>query len=1134
MSSFLFWNIRGIGNEASVARLKRIVRKHSVSLIAILEPLVDSGDITKVVLSLGYGGALSNVSGKIWILWSKSFVIQSVFDSSQLLSVVCSSSSFPRPFLFSAVYAKCVRVDRLSLWDDILSLADFGCSASVVGGDFNVVASQAEKVGGVAVNRLSISDFNSFVVRSGLAEIPFVGSAFTWSNNQEGPNQILSRLDRVFGSADWFDLPFSYSISHLHRSCSDHAPMLLSCASRSMTGPSSFRYLSMWSSHHTYRELVADSWSAPIEGAPLGAFFRKLKRLKFRLKSWNSTVFRNIFDRVRAAEESLILAESLFDEFPSAENKANWASAQLAFSSELRIEHSYLSQKARIKWVVEGDSNSKFFHSSIRKKANLLSIREISRADLSVATTPSEVIEVIVSHFQSYLGSPSVNEPASDIMSFIPRLIHADDCVGLGSPPSSDEIRACVFALSKDSACGPDGFNGSFYRSSWDIIQSDLCLAIQHFFSGSDLPISWSSTNLILIPKCEKPRSCSEFRPISLCNFTNKIISKVLASRLSPYLDRIISSSQAGFVKGRLITDNVLLAQELVSQIDRKVRGSNVIFKLDMEKAYDRISWFFIIKVLRAFGFPEDLIDLVWRLISNCRFSVIINGSARGYFRVGRGIRQGDPLSPTLFVIAAEAFIRGIHVLSVFGQIQRFGLPSGCPLVSSLSFADDIVIFSNGNRSSVRRLLRFIHLYERCSGQLVNSSKSCFVHAKDMDPSRVSWVEAYSGYRASALPLPYLGIVLYRGRKLNALFDPLTDKVRGKIIRWNASLLSQAGRLVLIQSVLCSMGTHIFAAMTPTSSFFRSFQSLAASFFWGSKGDDRRHHWVSWNVICRPKVEGGLGLRNPKDICSAFACKLWYRFASNDSLWAKFLHAKYRRLAPAGYSGTPSFASETWKHMQSVKGLVDSHHGLSGWDGGPFSIFKAWNSTRAPSPSLPIFSRIWDSRIPPKVSLFMWRSFHGGLPVDVNLQRIGLPTVSRCRCCGHGDTESVAHLLFTGWCARACWNYFGNLLGVRGNISSAIDLLSTWWIRSTGKSLRSILYRLIPCLICWHIWCARNKAIFEDCPMDRFSVIRRVRNDVYLAFRGRPFRGSVSHRSSRFVSLLSISCSQSSDRAGIG
>jgi hypothetical protein len=1134
MSNFLFWNVRGIGNDASLARLKRIVRKHSVGLVALLEPFILPEGITSTVLSLGFGGGFANVSGKIWILWSKSFSARSVFDSAQLLSVICSSPSFGSPFLFSAVYAICDRTERLSLWSDIIGLGSLGIANSLVGGDFNIVACQAEKRGGAAINRLAMADFNSFIVSSGFSELPFVGSAFTWSNNQVGPSRILSRLDRVFGSEDWFGLPFSFSVAHLHRSLSDHSPLVVRCSPFSLSGPSSFRFQSMWRSHHTFRQVVDDSWSVPIIASPCSVFSRKLKRLKCCLKVWNAEVFKNVFDRVRVAEESLILAESLFDEVPSASNKEAWALAHSTYSAELRIENEFLRQKARVKWMVDGDANSKFFHSFIRKKNNILTIREILRPDLSIASSPEEVKDTLLAHFQSFMGFQSEVTTDSALLAFIPRLVLPPERDLLAVLPTPEEIRASVFALSKDSASGPDGFNGTFYRCSWPIIQADFCLAVRSFFSGSCLPSGWTSTNLFLIPKCDNPRSCGDFRPISLCNFSNKVICKILASRLAPFLERIISTSQAGFVKGRLISDNVLLAQELISQLDRKVRGSNVVFKLDMAKAYDRMSWFFVIKVLRSFGFPETIIDLVWRLISNCWFSVLINGSASGFFKAGRGLRQGDPLSPTLFVIAAEVLIRGLHTLTVFGQIQRFGIPRGCPLISSLSFADDIVIFSNGGRSSVRRLICFIHQYERSSGQLVNPSKSCFVRAKDCSSSRSSWIETFSGFTEASLPLPYLGIALYRGRKLNSLFDCLTDKVRGRICRWNATLLSQAGRLVLIKSVLDSMGTHVFATMTPTSSFFRSYRSLVSSFFWGTKDDRRRHHWVSWDTICRPKNEGGLGIRNPKDICAAFACKLWYRFGANDSLWANFLHAKYHRLVGSNYSGTPSYASETWKHMQSVKTFADSHGGQAGWDGAPFSILKAWSSVRISCPTRPLFSFIWDSRSPPKVSLLMWRILHDGLPLDDNLKRVGIPLVSRCKCCGIGNSESLNHLFFASSTASACWNYFSNLLSVRGVVRSANDLPATWWTRNSGKSLRSIIHRLVPCLICWHIWCARNKATFDDSPMIPSTIIHQVRNDVFLAFRGRPFRGNLSSYAHRFVRLLSISCAPSSARLGVG
>ena len=187
-----------------------------------------------------------------------------------------------------------------------------------------------------------------------------------------------------------------------------------------------------------------------------------------------------------------------------------------------------------------------------------------------------------------------------------------------------------------------------------------------------------------------------------------------------------------------------------------------------------------------------------------------------------------------------------------------------------------------------------------------------------------------------------------------------------------------------------------------------------------------------------------------------------------------------------------------------------------------------------PEPPRPIFSIIWDNRLPPKVSVFMWRVLHDGLPLHANLQRIGIPLVSRCSCCSNGAVETIHHLFFHGFVANSVWNYFRNLLSIRGDYSTPAGILSSWWSSGIGKSLRSIVLRIIPCLICWHIWCSRNKAIFDATPMDSFSIVRRVRNDVFLAFRARPFRRSVGSRSAALQAALSISLSFSDPREGIG
>ena len=231
------------------------------------------------------------------------------------------------------------------------------------------------------------------------------------------------------------------------------------------------------------------------------------------------------------------------------------------------------------------------------------------------------------------------------------------------------------------------------------------------FFCGAELPRFITSTSIVLIPKDPNPQDFSKFRPISLCNFFNKLVYRILVERVAPLLPKIISPQQTSFVKGRNITENYLLAQELITGIGKKARGGNVALKLDMAKAYDRMSWTHVIHVLRKFGFGEQFIDMVWRLLSNVWFSIIINGGSHGFFKSSRGLRQGDPLSPMLFVIEAEVLSRGLNNLTQQVGFVGFRVPRGCPTVTHLAFADDVIIFSNGSTAALKAIMQVLGEY---------------------------------------------------------------------------------------------------------------------------------------------------------------------------------------------------------------------------------------------------------------------------------------------------------------------------------------------------------------------------------------------------------------------------------------
>lgn len=201
-----------------------------------------------------------------------------------------------------------------------------------------------------------------------------------------------------------------------------------------------------------------------------------------------------------------------------------------------------------------------------------------------------------------------------------------------------------------------------------------------------------------------------------MSNFINKVISKVIHGRLEGILPKLISPNQSGFMKGRCIVENILLTQEIVTDIRKRGRPTNVVIKLDMTKAYDRVSWLYLTRVMRKIGFNDVIVDMVWRLLANNWYSILLNGQSHGFFHSTRGVKHGNALSPALFIIAAEVLSRVLHSLFEEGSYQGFGLPRWSASLNHLAYADDTIIFKN----SLELIMNTLKEYERVSGQLAD------------------------------------------------------------------------------------------------------------------------------------------------------------------------------------------------------------------------------------------------------------------------------------------------------------------------------------------------------------------------------------------------------------------------------
>jgi hypothetical protein len=220
-------------------------------------------------------------------------------------------------------------------------------------------------------------------------------------------------------------------------------------------------------------------------------------------------------------------------------------------------------------------------------------------------------------------------------------------------------------------------------------------LLFRIFFQSGRLLGSINFTNIVLIPKVKNPEFMSQFRPISLCNVLYKIASKVLVNRMKVILPRVISDSQSTFVPGRLISDNVIMAFKVLHYLKNLGAGANyqMAAKLDMSKAYDQVEWNFLQAILQKLGFHRRWVDLIMTCVSTTSYTVMVNGAPYGYIKPSRGLRQGDPLSPYLFLLCAEGLSALIRKSEREKAIRGIAICRRGPRLSHLFFADDSIIF---------------------------------------------------------------------------------------------------------------------------------------------------------------------------------------------------------------------------------------------------------------------------------------------------------------------------------------------------------------------------------------------------------------------------------------------------------
>lgn len=791
--------------------------------------------------------------------------------------------------LVSFIYALNSVYDRRLLWSDLISLQESQLIKEnkrpwCLLGDFNSFLYDFETNRNMPRRCTSTVDFQNCCHELSVTDLRFNGPIFTWWDSST-TDSTMKKLDRVLVNEGWLDLFDLSQAEFLPRGLSDHSPATVNFGVARDRVFKPFQLFQHLLDREDFISVVAQAWDFQVRGDAWFRLTTKLKRVKSAFKDLNYREG-NVHNRVETARNALLSFQASLPDIPS----HSFRIEEGRLSSELQLalldEEKFLRQKSRVKWLKYGDGCNTFFFNSCKDRWNSNKILRIVDDAGNEHVGHSNIASVAVEYFKSLYGSCNL-EPCPDLNSLA--VLSDGDQLDLVAQFTPQDVLSTFKSMAKGKSPGPDGFPAEFFIKAWEIVGSDTTDAILWFFDSGHLPRIINSSAIVLIPKQANASHMNQFRRISCCNVLYKCISKMLAHRMQAVMSSLISSNQAAFVPNRNIGDNIFLAQALCRDYHQTSGPSRFSCKLDIRKAFDTVSWEFIFNVLTAMRFPPQFISWIRICITTCKHSVKINGALEGYFSASAGLRQGDPLSPYLFVFSMEVLnVCMNHVINdrVFSHHWRCSEQK----ITHLAFADDLLLFSKGDSSSIFAVLDAVSMFSSISGLSPNPAK-CTCYFGNIDIETKLAALDYSGFIEGSLPVMYLGIPLVSRNLTVRDCQPLITRICKRISIWTSHFISQAGRLQLINAILFAIQGFWAGCIFLPNKVIKAVQGVFARYLWTGSLTSRGVYKVSWSDCCYPKDEGGIGIKNLSVwSTAAILFQLWRIINKEDSIWIEWLY----------------------------------------------------------------------------------------------------------------------------------------------------------------------------------------------------------------------------------------------------
>ncbi|KAL4297447.1 hypothetical protein GQ457_12G008860 [Hibiscus cannabinus] len=540
--AFVAWNARGIDNPNTTRALKDSKKQKYLEKLR-----------TKNIFSSSFYVDPRGLAGGLALWWAEGISVTIMRESINFIDTLVSLNG-EEPWQCTFIYGPPNTADKQHFWANLQLIRKESSSKWCIIGDVNIVADQSEKDGGNPINNNQAKWFLDFTDAAGMFELPIKEGKFTWSNMRSNSEAIAEKLDKVLISNEW-SMAFPKAIGILEAAvASDHNPIII-----------------LLEGLRKKEKEINEAWAEIPRGNGRFNLNRNLKNTRLKLQKWSGVKYGKNRQTIEGIKSQLLKLQNL------------------SSSPQIKEETTRLKSELQILWESEEHQNTKFFHATTIQRQRQNAIVKIKNEQGVWIEDEKEISKIFQKHFKElYTKEESID--LNILSNLIPQSITTNINPSLCKAVTEEEIKNAAFDMDALKSPGPDGFSGIFYHTFWETISREVIALVLEFFRTGIFDESINKTNIILIPKTKNPTEVNQFRPISLCNFSLKIITKILATRLKAFLPEIIPAYQSAFVNGRLIYDNIIIVHEAFHAMKKKRRGSDGIMelKIDLEKAYNK------------------------------------------------------------------------------------------------------------------------------------------------------------------------------------------------------------------------------------------------------------------------------------------------------------------------------------------------------------------------------------------------------------------------------------------------------------------------------------------------------------------------------------------------------------------